>query len=1217
MAKRKSATSLALLLLGAMAFGALTGSGCAVSRGDLNTVQPLALDKKQFEGDWYYLKTIIDAPFDAPGLFIGSTGDGWKIRWEITERFLYAYAVQANVRNTDSSTAPVMAWPITGHFTVRYRVNYSTGEPSNVIGEDRADRPWYQRPHFRVAWERPAITDFSDGTWIYRYLGYFIKEIPSNVRPEEVKLSADYMDVVSEEILSPGIYPLISKLNVDLPVSAYRIRWRHSFRKVKPSSFAPKPMQDEQFEKFGFFRTALIQYNIDRGLTDWSYQYYTNRHNIATQEELNRYKTDNTPAEQRKPERITFYLSPGFPKDFEGMAYQIINEWNIAFKRALGRSSAKDVAVELLPNDYNLPKGQIRNIGDIRYKFLYWVKEPIEFGLLGYGPSFADPDTGEIVSCAAYVYGAAVRRVANRFLLFYDIVNGVYTDEDLRNGKDYIDAINNLNPDGTTKKRLVTQGENPILAPEYQGFDVKKAHEFVKSPLFRQRTETLRKVDRAQIQGRLSLIDSNPELKWSMMTDELLQALFPRTDLVQLRAVPTPDAKEILDSYLNPANLARLSGIRQLREQEELYHKHNMYMEAYVDPALSKFVLATKNLSRDQLYIKMQQMIFRGTEAHELGHTLGLRHNFEASADEKNYFKEYYELKAKQGGNTPTETDGDNRHRWFYMYSSIMDYHGETYGDAVGIGKYDHAAIMYGYGDKLEITDADVQETNARLDDYLSKIDAKARELTADGKMFGGIYKEIKVKRSALQASKDPAASLSLYTGEKDENGQAAPELKLFAASQVLMDIIGVLPDGKEVSIMKLTADDLSGREAIGRIHSYFGVVPASTRTYSDGTPFVENDTYPVRRRSYRFCSDELVGQSPYCNRFDAGSNPVEIVDNMIRRYDGTYPMSNWNRGRRFFRLSSGYIYGRMEQFRVISDFYQNWIFRVINETDYEGSQEYFNQLSAIQRGVAFLSRVVHTPEPGRHSYDVGTASYRPSADPTQTDILDIPLGVGRYFYSRLQQDDLGLAMARFERIGTTYDKYVALLALSIRDWGLARARLDFFYVNFSDYFSKDDVHDLFAGAIGGIFQKKYSMTFKDRMIEPNWHPVLQFFSMYMAMALLNNSFYGNSYSHYMTVGVQGNGSSWTPPAGAKTISFTNSAGTRTYFAVQTEDQKSISWRLIERGKALSDQLRELRAAQPTSAVNAARIAQLETDLRWIETVVTQMKKFVSVFYED
>ena len=427
-----------IMALVAVAVGALLGSGCAIRKGDQNYVKPLALDKAQFQGDWYFQKTIIDAPYDCPFAFPGAAGDGYKIRFEITEKFLFAFNTTATVEGTGSGPAPIAAWPIRGHFTIRYKINYATGEPSNVLGEDYVDKNWYERPHFRVDWGRSAVADYSMfwPVWVYTVLGYMRTERAVNVNPDDVKITSNYMDVVTEEIFTPLVNNYnfnfwIPRYLKELPMTSFKVKFRYSFKKAKPSTYTPLVYSDDDFEKFGYFRTAVVTRHAYQGLRDWSYTYYANRHNVATGAEIK--------AGSKKPKQIIYYLSADWPEKYKPVAKLIADSWDRSFRRALGRTDRVFVVHE---NDFGLPKGQKRNLGDIRYNFLNWSDKPTQVGILGYGPSFADPNTGEIVHATANIYGGAVRSSADWFLLQYDIVNGKYSDEDLRNGKDYLDVVN-------------------------------------------------------------------------------------------------------------------------------------------------------------------------------------------------------------------------------------------------------------------------------------------------------------------------------------------------------------------------------------------------------------------------------------------------------------------------------------------------------------------------------------------------------------------------------------------------------------------------------------------------------------------------------------------------------------------------------------------------------------------------------------------------------
>ncbi len=81
-----------------------------------------------------------------------------------------------------------------------------------------------------------------------------------------------------------------------------------------------------------------------------------------------------------------------------------------------------------------------------------------------------------------------------------------------------------------------------------------------------------------------------------------------------------------------------------------------------------------------------QKMI--GTLLHEIGHNFGLRHNFYASTDAINFL-------SKEESGTAEQVRS----------SSVMEYPSFSEDRLTTVGKYDVAAIRYGYGDSVEIGD--------------------------------------------------------------------------------------------------------------------------------------------------------------------------------------------------------------------------------------------------------------------------------------------------------------------------------------------------------------------------------------------------------------------------------------------------------------------------------------------------------------------------------
>lgn len=102
-----------------------------------------------------------------------------------------------------------------------------------------------------------------------------------------------------------------------------------------------------------------------------------------------------------------------------------------------------------------------------------------------------------------------------------------------------------------------------------------------------------------------------------------------------------------------------------------------------------------KHLPKD-LQVKTADAItvatYSNTLVHELGHNLGLRHNFKGSNDKSNY---YTLEQAHQLGlnNIPA-------------YSSTMDYAPSMLDETPTWGLYDIAAFKFGYGRKVETVQA-------------------------------------------------------------------------------------------------------------------------------------------------------------------------------------------------------------------------------------------------------------------------------------------------------------------------------------------------------------------------------------------------------------------------------------------------------------------------------------------------------------------------------
>ena len=135
-------------------------------------------------------------------------------------------------------------------------------------------------------------------------------------------------------------------------------------------------------------------------------------------------------------------------------------------------------------------------------------------------------------------------------------------------------------------------------------------------------------------------------------------------------------------------------------------------MADFFDPNTSGLAEFFKGRDRDEIWQWLREEMYTAVGGHEVGHTLGLRHNFAASMDPLNYRPEFWWLENE--GDEPIQYwDPENapseqfKHRGNeYKYASIMDYGFSVPIEGIhGIGSYDAAAIRFTYGQLLDVFD--------------------------------------------------------------------------------------------------------------------------------------------------------------------------------------------------------------------------------------------------------------------------------------------------------------------------------------------------------------------------------------------------------------------------------------------------------------------------------------------------------------------------------
>ena len=388
-------------------------------------------------------------------------------------------------------------------------------------------------------------------------------------------------------------------------------------------------------------------------------------------------------------------------------------------------------------------EGTSPRLGDIRYNILTVLPDYELMSPWGIMMDAWDPLTGEAIAGSVTVWAATVDRAAATLTDLLGLLNGNIDPESYIAGED-ISAWVASNQAAAEEESMGAMSAEEIqrrhdafdmaavLAPYHAGIDVKPGL----NPRMKRRVRAMAMADG----GRLG--PGNPALQQRLerLRGTSLEAKMLTPEMVQLGGHdPTgPVNAEVIHRAspfggVNPA--ARRAKQRQARLGQ--VKRHSCRYEG-PDPdnllGLAKAIQTqfpapdpndpvAVNEHRQAVYDWARKAFNRGVMAHEIGHSMGLRHNFAASWDALNYADEYWQLRTADGTITDDCPDGTTDGstcvgpRWRdplspleldhniqrYATSSVMDYPGDQSQDTLLPGKYDRAALRFAYAGSVDV----------------------------------------------------------------------------------------------------------------------------------------------------------------------------------------------------------------------------------------------------------------------------------------------------------------------------------------------------------------------------------------------------------------------------------------------------------------------------------------------------------------------------------
>ncbi|MBI3178606.1 MAG: zinc-dependent metalloprotease, partial [Deltaproteobacteria bacterium] len=295
------------------------------------------------------------------------------------------------------------------------------------------------------------------------------------------------------------------------------------------------------------------------------------------------------------------------------------------------------------------PAGTRARVGDIRYSFLYWVKDWYDgWQLLGLGPSNADPLTGEIISGMAYIF-LYNDQVATDVEEMVRLLNGEISPTDYIDGVDLGRWVEATGEGEQASPRVVTPEE---VASMRRAMDVGWTRSLPRGdgrwlpPGGMGRSEAGRALSALQRTGAFDPSrDPGDALLTSLRGTPIESMLVNDEILMAAGQVPgTPLSDEILDraSITRSGLIGALRGIDRFRTN---LGRRGIDVAEMVDDAQMGLAQELRGKSSDEIWQAARERIVHAVAAHEIGHSVGLMHNFGGSEDVFNYDPTYWELR--------------------------------------------------------------------------------------------------------------------------------------------------------------------------------------------------------------------------------------------------------------------------------------------------------------------------------------------------------------------------------------------------------------------------------------------------------------------------------------------------------------------------------------------------------------------------------------------
>lgn len=685
--------------------------------------------------------------------------------------------------------------------------------------------------------------------------------------------------------------------------------------------------------------------------------------------------------------------------------------------------------------------GYAARVGDLRHNFLFYWPYDSRAPWGGIANWNADPLTGRIVGAAAQIMGRSATYAAAMQRDILQLAMGDIEVEDITSGTPAANYSHYLENGHSPSGLTVAEIDKRVGA-----VDAAHAMQSINPAPLAGATVAERYRSFVQMQKSTSadpLQASTAQLEFDALTKPLRGTTF-EAQIVDSHwmvgalgldpSAPLGDAALDQASPLRGLDSGRIHGYRDLVAQKlRLHGVCFMDNEAPIAGSVDMQGLAGYFQNKypgdakargEQIYHDLWIEAFKGIAIHEIGHSLGMLHQFASSWDAPNYNPQYWQLRTDEGKASvschgvprtgdvdscmgPRYLDPETKDEeglssesrpgiLYFANSSVMEYQIERFGETVGLGTYDAHVMNALYGRVLETIDDEghgglspkAQKTFApRIESQLSEQD----RVTRNHPQFGaGAWPTHYTEVARLMKVFDPARDCRDATDEE----------KAIGGWRIVHGKVCSPPPRDHAAWQDFASDTIPGDDSDA---PYW-------HTNKDAAPYADQV-----RWFYRWGTNH--NSYFHTNDSDAGADPYEVTRNTVRKFDIAYPFSYFRRQSREYQFMGLPSQVADRYFERVRGFH--WLvanstafYRQFGADTYEeiAKEDDWHRpyLVAEADMFAFLTRAVLMPEPGDY--------VQQAAAPGQSrPIHDLPkLGVGAKLFS------LGAVDGRF--IGEDYD---------------------------------------------------------------------------------------------------------------------------------------------------------------------------------------------------